>query len=382
MNASQPLSWIEVSRPHLLHNVRSFKNLIGTERVLCPAVKGNAYGHGLVDCAPLVVEGGADFLGVNALFEALSLKKIGIQKPIYIMGYVLNGELEAVVQEGFQMVVYNLETLQKLAELCEKYKKEVSTHLKVETGNYRQGILWEELETFLDFYRRNPRVKLAGVSTHFSNIEDTNDPQYARQQLEHFQKFLQRIREAGFQPAYIHCANTAATLLFPETHFTMVRAGIGTYGLWPSEEVRRLFKKNVPDFELYPVLSWKTRIAQIKKVPKGALIGYGCTYQAPQDMKLAILPVGYYDGYFRSLSNRAYVVIRGKKAPLRGRVCMNILMVEVTNIPEAHVEDEAILIGEQNGVGITADQLAEWTGTIHWEITTRLNEKVLRKVVG
>ena len=381
MTTSQPLNWIEISRSNLLHNVSAFKKLIGSERILCPAVKGNAYGHGLIECAPIVAEGGADWLGVNSLFEALSLKKIGIQKPIYILGYVLKEELGCAVEEGFQMVVYNLETLQELAKICEKLKKEVFTHLKVETGNYRQGILPEELDTFLDFYRAHPLVKLAGISTHFSNIEDTHDHHYAKTQLQAFENFLVRVRLAGFEPPFIHCANTAATLLFPETHFTMVRAGVGIYGMWPSDEVKTVFEKQNPKMELTPVLSWKTRITQIKKVPKDALIGYGCTYQAPHEMKLAILPVGYYDGYFRSLSNQSYVLIHGKKAPLRGRVCMNIIMVEVTDIPEAAIEDEAILIGSAGSAEITADQLAEWAGTINYEITTRLNEGIPRKIV-
>lgn len=381
MTTSQPLSWIEISRSNLLHNVSAFKKLIGRERILCPAVKGNAYGHGLKECAPVVAEGGADWLGVNSLFEALSLKKTGIKKPIYILGYVLKEELSCAVEEGFQMVVYNLETLQELAKICKKTGKEGFTHLKVETGNYRQGILPEELDTFLDFYRAHPLVKLAGISTHFSNIEDTHDHHYAKSQLQAFENFLVRVRQAGFEPPFIHCANTAATLLFPETHFTMVRAGVGIYGLWPSDEVKKVFEKQNPKIDLKPVLSWKTRITQIKKVPKGGLIGYGCTYQAPHEMKLAILPVGYYDGYFRSLSNKSYVLIHGKKAPLRGRVCMNIIMVEVTDIPEARVEDEAILIGTCSSEKITTDQLAEWAGTINYEITTRLNERIPRKIV-
>jgi alanine racemase len=165
------------------------------------------------------------------------------------------------------------------------------------------------------------------------------------------------------------------------THFNMVRTGLGIYGLWPSEETRETVLNGRKSVDLQPVLTWKTLVAQIKFVPKGALIGYGCTYQAPHDMKIAILPVGYYDGYRRSLSNTGSVLIRGKRAPVRGRVCMNVIMVEVTDIPGVSVEDEVVLLGEQLGEKITAEELATQMGTITWEVVTQIQESLERKIV-
>lgn len=375
------LSWLEISRSHLRHNVQVFKKLAGKNRILCSAVKGNAYGHGLKECAPVIVEAGADWLCVNSLFEALTLKEIGIKVPIYIMGYIALKELKIAVQEGFHCIVYNFETLHQLVKICRQLKKSAYTHLKIETGTHRQGISETDLADFLVFYRNQPYVQLAGISTHFANIEDTTDHSYALFQLQHFQKTIHRIQAAGFHPAYIHCANTAATILFAATRFNMIRVGIGNYGLWPSKEtyLSGLQQKNT--IELQPVLTWKSSIVQIKEVPAECYIGYGCTYKTTYKSRLAILPVGYYDGYRRKLSNLGYVLIHGKRAPIRGRVFMNMVVADVTHIPNVHLEDEAVLLGHQGKEKITAELLASWMETIPYEVTTQISESLPRKVI-
>lgn len=343
-----------------------------------------------------MLEAGANWLGVNALDEALELKESGIQSPIYIMGYIALDELAIAVENGFHFVVYNKETLQKLVEICKKIKPAL-THLKLETGNYRQGVLKENLEEILQIYRANPMVQLEGLCTHFSNIEDTTDPSYANFQLQNFKKMVEVVENAGFKPKYKHCANTAATLLFEDTYFNMVRTGIGNYGMWPSTETMVSTQEKglktgensriggdpnlMRKIELKPVLTWKTKIAQIKDVPEGGFIGYGCTYKADRKMRLAILPIGYYDSYRRELSNKAHVLVHGKRAQVRGRVCMNITMVDVTNIPEAVLEDEVVLLGAQGAEVVSAEQLAKWLGTINYEVTTAISERLERRVV-
>ncbi len=353
----------------------------GAKTVFCAAVKANAYGHGLLECAPIMVKAGADWLGVNALFEAMELKQIGIKAPIYIMGYVPENELSVVVQEGFHIVVYNEEILKKLGEICKQSNRSVFTHLKLETGTHRQGILDHQLNKFLEFYRKNPQVRLEGVSMHFANIEDTTDHSYALFQLQNFNAMLNKIHAAGFHPPYVHTANTAATMLFPKTHFTMVRVGIGNYGLWPSNETYLSAIQAKKKIDLKPVMTWKTKIAQIKNVAAGSYVGYGCTYKTTHRTRLAILPVGYYDGYDRGLSNLGYVLIHGKRAQIRGRIFMNMTVVDVSDIPEARVEDEVVLLGQQGSDAVTADQMANWLGTINYEVVTRINEKIERKVV-
>jgi alanine racemase len=378
---SPSLSWVEISRDNLVHNIGTFKRIIGQDRVLCAAVKANAYGHGLTECAPIMVEAGADWLGVNSLAEAESLRAAGVSAPVYIMGYVPFNELERAILQGFRLVAYNKETLLKMVELTRKEGQPVFVHLKIETGNFRQGVLQENLDEILSIFGQNPSLRLEGAATHFSNIEDTSDSSYAEMQLKNFKETVDRIEAGGFKLAYKHCANTAATILYPHTYFNMVRTGIGNYGLWPSNETMVTANHLGKKVELKPVLSWKTKIAQIKKVPADSLIGYGCTYKADKDLKLAILPVGYYEGYSRNLSNKAYALIRGKKAPVRGRVCMNITMVDVTEIPEARLEDEVVLLGRQGTENISAEKMAQWQDTINYEVTTKINERLRRVVV-
>lgn len=375
------LTWVEISRRNLNHNIQVFREQVGKDRVLCSAVKGNAYGHGLVECAPLMVEAGTNWLGVNALFEAVALKESHIRSPIYIMGYIALDELSTAVENGFHFVVYNRETLHELAHITRKLQLPAFTHLKVETGTHRQGVHDHDLDGILDHYRDNPLIKLEGVSTHFANIEDTTDHSYAEFQLGNFQKIIDQIRASGFQPKHIHTANTAATILFPKTHFTMVRTGVGNYGLWPSNETHVSALQEGKNILLKPVMTWKTKVAQVKKVKAGSYIGYGCTYKAGHDSLIAVLPVGYYDGYDRGLSNQAHVLIGGRRAPLRGRVFMNMIVVDVTDIPDVKVEDEAVLLGRQGDEEVSAEQIAQWLGTINYEVTTRINERISRKVV-
>jgi alanine racemase len=375
------LTWIEISSANLRHNVQALKKIAGPESLMCPAVKGNAYGHGLTECAPVILEAGAEWLGVNALFEALALKESGISAPIYIMGYVPFEDLEDVVRNGFRMVVYNGETLARLAEITKKTGKPALTHLKLETGNWRQGVSREELNGIAAIYKANPLLKLEGASTHFANIEDTTDRTYANYQLNNFKEMVGILRGKGLDPEYLHCANTASTILYPDTYFNMVRTGIGIYGLWPSNETKLTARTLGRNLDLKPVMSWKTKIAQIKEVPAGSYVGYGCTYKTLKPSRLAVLPVGYYDGYDRGLSNTAFVLVRGKRAPIRGRVCMNMVMAEVTYIPDAALEDEVVLIGKQGDEEVSADMMAKWLGTISYEVTTSVNGRIERRVV-
>ncbi|OGJ52470.1 alanine racemase, partial [Candidatus Peregrinibacteria bacterium RIFOXYC2_FULL_41_22] len=355
-------SWVEISGEKLKHNLRQFKALLSHNTLLSVCVKANAYGHGLVECAKFMAENGADWLNVNALYEAERLRKAGIKSPIYVMGYVPLSDLHKISELDLRVVAYNLETLQEL----EKIGKTVRVHLKLETGNNRQGVREQDLPLFEELFANTKFVQLEGAATHFANIEDTLDHSFAMEQLEKFKRMANRLNVK-----IKHCANSAATMLFPETHFDMVRLGISAYGMWPSNETRVSMKSAGKKVELKPFLTWKTIVGQIKTVPEGEYIGYGCSYRAGRDVRVAILPVGYYDGYDRGLSNQAYVLIRGKRAPVRGRVCMNIIMADVTDIPEAKTEDEVVLLGAQGEDEISAEQLGSWIGTINYEITTR-----------
>ncbi len=377
----QNLIWVEISEEALANNMRQFRGLVGPEVLLSPCVKANAYGHGLVEAGKVFLNNGADWLCVNALYEAMKLRESGVDSPIYILGYVPMNDLEEAAKLDLRLVVYDEATIERLG----KNGVPVKVHIKVETGNNRQGVLLEDLVDFAKKIAIYPNIEIEGLSTHFANIEDTTDHAYAEHQLMRFEEAGRILAEAGFQIKLRHCANSAATILFQKTHFEMVRAGIASYGMWPSNETYVSYlKERGEGFELMPAFTWKTRIAQIKTISAGEYIGYGCTYRASHETRLAILPVGYYDGYDRGVSN-GYVLIHGKRAPIRGRICMNIIMVEVTDIPEARLEDEVVLIGKSvKGPAteeISAEQFAAWAGTINYEVTTRVNERIPRVVV-
>lgn len=380
--APSSLSWVEIDSNALQHNVKQFRNLIGRERILCGVVKSNAYGHGILEISKLLISFGVDWLGVNSVEEGMILRDREIKAPIIILGYVPLSQLKEVVEYDFRIVVYNLETVRVLGEISNRIKKEVFLHIKLETGTHRQGIYPERIIEFVREIERFNFLRLEGLSTHFANIEDTTDHSYAEYQLGIFKKTIELLENNGINIPLKHTACTAATILFPETYFEMVRVGIGLYGLWPSREtlLSSMINGN-PPVELKPVLTWKTRIAQIKDVKKGSFIGYGCTYKTGRDSKIAVLPIGYNEGYDRRLSNISYVLIKGYRAPVRGRVAMNMIMVDVTDIEGVKLEDEVVLIGSQGKERISAEYLASLCGTINYEIVTRINPLIPRIIV-
>jgi len=375
------MQWVEIDRRALIHNLSQFRKFIGKERKLLAVVKANAYGHGILEVSAIALQADVDWLGVNSLEEGLLLRQKGIRCPVLIVGYVpLHGLEEAVIHD-LKCTVYNFETVERLAAVSRRLRKKAYLHLKVETGTYRQGIREEELLSLVKKIREYPQLVIEGISSHFANIEDTTDHSYAKGQLESFLRMLETLRKERVKVPVKHMSCTASAILFPETYFDLVRVGIGMYGLWPSKETYLSSLLQKRHLLLKPVLSWKTRVAQIKRVPKGSFIGYGCTYRANRDTVLAVLPVGYADGYRRGLSNSSYVLIRGERALLRGRVAMNFIMVDITDIPEARVEEEAVLIGGDQDEVISADYLASLVGTINYEIASGINPHLPRIVV-
>ena len=376
------MQWVEIDRSALTSNLRQFRSLIGDKVKLLAVVKANAYGHGILEISRIASEAGADWLGVHSLEEGLLLRQAGIDCPLIVLGYVSSQELEKAVARGMRLTVYNFDTVRLLAQISRRLKKKVFLHLKVETGTYRQGIREEDVLPLIKEIQKYPNLTIEGLSSHFANIEDTTDHSYPRLQLKRFKRVIQRLDKNKIKIPLKHTACTAATILFPDTYFNMVRVGIGMYGLWPSKEtyLSCILQRRKPIF-LKPVLSWKTRIAQIKKVPQDSFIGYGCTYRTTRETVLAVLPIGYYDGYSRSLSNFSYVLIKGHRAPLCGRVCMDFIMVDITDIPQVNLEDEVTLLGQDGEEVISADYLAGLAGTINYDIVTRINSLIPRVVI-
>jgi alanine racemase len=376
------LSWVEVSEQALGNNVRRFKGHIGGDVKLAAVLKANAYGHGLVETSRIAWKAGADWLAVNSMEEAFLLRRASLRAPIICLAYIPLALLEEAVALEARLTVFNLETVERLGAITGRLKKTARLHIKVETGTNRQGVKGDDLLHLARAIGRHPYLILEGLSTHFANIEDVTEHQFADYQLSGFHDAVDLLAQNGIAVPIKHTACTAAAILFPKTLFNLARVGIGLYGLWPSKETRiSALQARVSLNELEPVLTWKTRIAQIKTVPPGATIGYGCTDLATQVTRIAVLPVGYFEGYDRRLSSIGYVLIRGRRAPVRGRVCMNMTMVDVTNIPGAALEDEVVLLGRQGEDAISAETLAGKIGTINYEIVSRINPQIPRLVV-
>jgi alanine racemase len=378
-------SWVEISESAYAHNLAFFKKIIAKNTELAVVIKANAYGHGMLEIARLATKYDVHSFCVHSLDEAVILRKSSIQGEILIMGPVLLSQLDEVIKNNFRLVLYNIEHLNELIKLTRKMKKKVRVHLKLETGTYRQGISENELPEFLQLMKKYPLIKVESVYSHFANIEDTTIHDYALYQLKKFNEMKGFIQNHGFTNIKAHVACSAAAMLFPETHFDMVRIGISQYGLWSSRETfvsyKTRFSQNSNNI-LHPVLSWKTRVSQIKTIRVNQYIGYGCTFKTTRESKIAILPVGYADGYDRGLSNQSYVLINGKRAPVRGRICMNLIIVDITDIPDVKLEDEVVLIGKQGNEIVTVDYLAGLIGTINYEFVTRINWNIPRIVVN
>ncbi len=373
-----PLSWLEIDRTRLLSNVSAFRAL-GQGRALMTVVKANAYGHGLSAVAPLLAPA-TDWFGVNSLEEALSLSQLGIERPILIMGHTPSAEAETLVRGGFRQVVYRLDALAALAAAAQKTALAARIHLKIETGTHRQGVALSELPSFASALAGMPGLAVEGAYTHFANIEDTLDPSYAQLQLARFREALDLLSGLGVRPSLLHAAATAGAILYPETHFNLLRVGIGAYGIWPSRETRLAARERGRSISLAPVLNWKSRLVQVKSVAAGGFVGYGLTFQANRPMRLGVVPVGYYDGYDRRLSNSGRALVGGKPAPVVGRVAMNMMALDVTDT-EAREDDEVVLLGRQGASEITAEELAEKVGTIPYEILSRINPLLPRSLV-
>ena len=376
------LNWVEIDAAALRNNIAEFKRRLRPGTRLGAVVKSNAYGHGMVEVARAASRASVDWLCVNNVDEGVALRKADVALPILVMGYVPLDGLEAVVEHALQPVVYNPETIDRLNAIAAARGVRVGVHMKIETGTHRQGVLERDVPAFTARLRDASALTLSGVTTHFANIEDTTDHTFAESQIAAFSRIADAIAALYPGPFLRHSACSAAVLLFNRTHLDLARVGVSIYGLWPSKETYvSCLERGKPSLDLTPVMTWKTRIAQVKQVPEGGFVGYGCAWRATRTTKIAVLPVGYYEGYDRELSGLAHVLVRGKRAPVRGRVCMNMCMVDVTDIPSATLEDEVVLLGRQGDERVTAEQLAAWRGTISYEIVSRIHPSLPRVVV-
>lgn len=365
---------IRINAGNLLHNLLLFKRITGKPVMF--VVKANAYGHGLREVIGITRTSPAiGHYAVDSLDEALAVHALQRKTPVLVLGWTDREELEELVARGFETVVPSEEHLRMVRSIAAGSGRRARVHLKIETGTNRLGIDPDKAVSLLKGLDKK-KLEVRGVYSHFANIEDTTDPAFARKQLALFRSVLPHFSWPKIQR---HFSSSAASLLFPETFFDIARVGISAYGYWPSRQTHALYlQKNKRAIELKPVLSWHAKVAQVKQLEKGAAIGYGLTYKTFSKARIIVVPVGYYDGYDRKLSNASQVLVNGAKAPVRGRICMNMFMADVTHLKRVKVGDPVTLLGCAGHERIDADMLAEWSGTINYEVLSRINPLIPR----
>ena len=369
-------TYLEINSNNLIHNLNELRRI--TDKPLIFAVKGNAYGHGLKEVVQITRDlAFIEYFAVDSLREALIVKNEEVKQKILILGWGTKEEVREYLRNDFEMIVPSMEYLFKVQGIARELNLSAKVHIKVETGTSRLGMYPEEAIQCING-TQHPNICITGIYSHFANIEDTLSHDYAFGQLKVFNDLLKKIK---VKDILTHFSCSAAALLFPETHFDIIRVGISAYGFWPSKETYiSYFSHQRAKIELKPVLTWYSRIAQVKDIKEGQGIGYGVTYRTFASAKRPIIPVGYYDGYPRSLSNVSTVLIKGVRAPVRGRICMNMIIVETTHIDHVSEGDEVILIGRSGNEEISADDLAKFAGSINYEIVTRINSEINRVI--
>jgi alanine racemase len=358
-------TYAEISLEAIKYNITEIKKMLSPAVRFMAVVKANAYGHGAAAVSRAAVEAGADYLGVANLKEALELREAGILSPILILTESPVSVTDEIIQHDLTQTVYSYSEAKALSEEAQKRKKSARVHIKIDTGMGRVGVLPSEAFAFATKIASLPGIIPEGIFTHFAKAEEPDD-KFTEDQ---FQKFCQIIARTPQIPIK-HAANSAAALFYPQTHLDMIRVGLMIYGLYPQGNSRRLLN-------LKPALSFKTRITYIKKVPAGTPVSYGSIYVTPAETLIATVPVGYADGFSRRLSNRGQVLIHGRRYPVVGRITMDLTMINLGNA-KAEVGDEVILIGEQEGQGISADEIAALEDTISYEVVCAIGKRVPR----
>ena len=364
------VTWAETDLDAIAFNVHAFKRHVGQAVEVIAVVKANAYGHGAVPVARAALEAGATRLGVHRAIEGVELRRAGLAAPILVMGYTPPSGAAMMVQHDLTPSLITREFAEAVSAEAVRAGKEVPLHVKVDTGMSRYGLMPGEVVGFARGLTALPGVKLEGLFTHFATA-DAADQTHVRHQLETFRQVLAALESAGICIPLRHAANSAATMRLPEAHFDAVRPGIAMYGLDPSDEWP-------PVFEIRPALTLKSRVSRVRELPPGSGISYGRTFVTERPMRVALVPVGYGDGYHRVLSNKSSVLIRGQRAPIRGRVCMDQFVVDVSGIPNVQQDDEVVLVGRQGETQIRAEEVARLAGTINYEVTTSLLPRVTR----
>lgn len=363
-----------ISKEAIRHNFENIKKLVPDGVKLMPVIKADGYGHGAAFFAD-VLEDASDYFAVAIIEEALNLREHGVKIPIMLLGYTNPIYFKTAIENDITVTILTFEDAVKMSETAQKIGKTAKIHIPVDTGMSRIGFTPDEKGADeVTKIASLDNILIEGVFTHFATSDEKNR-EFTKLQAKRFEKFKELLLLRGVKPEIFHCANSGAIMQYSDYSFDMMRAGIILYGLYPSDEV----DKSVLD--LMPVMEIRSHIAFVKTIKKGDTVSYGRTFTAEKDMKIATIPVGYADGYPRLLSNKGRVIINGNYAPITGRVCMDQFMVDVSHIDKVQAGDEVILIGQKDGLTVSADEIAKLTGTINYEVTCDISKRVPREVV-
>ena len=355
----------------LRHNIAVIRGY-APDSALCAVIKANGYGHGLAPIGKAAADAGAEWLGVALVEEGVALREAGVETPILVLSSAFEGGYDAFFRYRLTPAIGREDQLRAYAAAAPAGAR-APFHLKIDTGMARLGFIPAEITKVIGFLSELPGLELEGVLSHFANA-DLGDMEFNRAQLETFRGCEALLREAGYTPRWVHLANSAAVISLPEAHGNMVRPGLMLYGLDPFSPARC--------HDVKPVMRWHTRAVHLKDIPAGTRVSYGGRWTAPRPSRIITLPVGYADGYPRRMSGKAEVLVRGKRAPIVGTICMDLCVADVTDIPDYELSDEVVLMGAQGDARVTAEELAEWAETISYEIICGITKRVPRVYVG
>ncbi len=370
----------EIHLGALRHNVRAIRSLLKSEVKLMAVVKADAYGHGALPCARAVLEAGADCLGVGIVAEGMELRESGVRAPIQVLTGHFPNEIDDLIQHNLTATVWNLPMAKDLAERAAHFDQQVGVHVKVDTGMGRLGGTSDDLPSLVKFIHHSKNLLAEGVFTHFSTA-DEEDPEFTTLQLERFQAALNKINQGEIPAPPAHCANSSALLRYPESHFSMVRPGLILYGALTSKNLEPALDQllgSTAEKKLRPVMAWKTQILQINKFSEGSPLSYGKKFITRRDSTIATLPVGYADGLNRALSGKMSVLIHGQRVSQVGTICMDLCMVDVTDLPQVRAGDEVVILGRQGSEAIAVEEMADHARTIPYEILCCVGKRVPR----
>ena len=374
--SSRPV-WAEISLPNLIHNYRTIKKYLHGQAQLMAVVKANAYGHGAVTCArALELDANADWFGVALIEEGVELREAGITQPILCLGGFWHGQSAVIIAHDLTPVIYRFDQAEELNVAARQAGKIARYHLKADTGLGRLGVALTEFSAFVQALRQFTNIRLDGLMTHFAEADEL-DPTYTNLQIEKYEEALRVAHQAGFTPAWQHLSNSAGIHAHQNAWGNLARAGATLYGF-----TRDVIAPQPEAFDVKPVLSLHARIVHLKTVSAGTTLGYGRTFITRRESRIATLPIGYADGLRRAHSNNGRVILNGKFAPIVGRISMDLTLVDVTDAPEVKLDDAVILLGEQAGLRISAEDLAAQIGTISYEIACGISARVPRRFLN